>query len=219
MLDLNIIHQDMMSKYNSVLNVSVYGSSIEEMIGINVIPNDIDIIVVQDDKIIIDSDVEKFVHNGMEVEIQFMNESDFIADLKELHPKYFLSSFSTPEYMNHLLSANRRDVRHAVGRITDLAYGRGFKKLTVPESFDERLGLKNLWHSVKFPYYAKWFYTNSSKDAMLEECTKDVFHLNEIHANIFKIYKNQNGLDELREYIKPVYNSIKSDFRKIFPKN
>lgn len=220
MFDIITINEDILKMYPNALNISVTGSVIEEMIGISIIPHDVDITVVLPNEACIDNDKVSFKNGNIDVDMELLHEDQFIELLNKVEAKFLLASFSNTKYIQILQNATKQAVRHSVSNISSKAYAKGIKKLTVPESFDAELGLKNVWHSIKFPYYAKWFYRQGSDmNLMIEDSLKDVLHLNEIRANIFKIYQNsEEPVKEVQKYAKPILNATLTEFRKLFPK-
>ncbi|SOK58388.1 hypothetical protein [Yersinia phage fHe-Yen9-04] len=205
-------------------DVIIYGSFIEKTCGFDVIPNDIDISVIIKDELPENHYSTFFLNSSkLPINVEYLSMESFKQELNSFQPKYFLCT-ATPELSELIDSVWKNkelhEIRAGISSITSKAFDKGRKKLLVHEDYDEVLGLKNLYHAFKFPLYAKWYYY---PELACECYLDDIEYLNDIHKNIYEIYKNSNGtLDErcdiVVSYAKPLYNKLLTDFRKLFPK-
>jgi hypothetical protein len=204
-------------------NVIIYGSYIEQMYGFNVTPNDIDVCLVIDDEP--PENRHKSFYLGFTdivINVEIMKHSSFELELKSMQPKYFMCIANTDiqKDIDFAFSSKKpHEVRTCISSITSRAFDKGRKKLLVENDYDEVLGLKNLYHAFKFPYYALWFYSEIPDD----EKEHDIEELNTINSYIYETYSNSTGSLEERckkvvDLIKPKHNALMTEFRTIFPK-
>lgn len=206
--------------YNDII---IYGSFIERMNGFEVVPNDIDVTLVIDEEP--PEKRHKTFYLGfseLPINVEIMHRSSFKAELNSMQPKYFMC-IANPAIQKDidvaLLGKLPHEVRACISSITSKAFDKGRKKLIVENDYDEVLGLKNLYHAFKFPYYAWWFYGEVPEYAKAH----DIAELNVIHSDIYETYRNSTGtLEErcqaLMAVVKPQHNALMTEFRIIFPK-
>lgn len=184
----------------------VYGSIVERSIGLNVNPSDIDVILVNT------KEVMSGMIEGLLMEIDYLNLEDLIHEIYN-EPKMLLceSSIDLEPYFDVT------KVRSSVSNVCSKAYNKGKKKLIVSTDYDEYLGLKNLYHAMKFPYFAKWKFINKGYPP------EDIEYLNNIRSKIFSTYEQSTGtleerFESVNEWLKPEFNKVMTEFRKYFPK-
>ena len=184
----------------------VYGSIVERSIGLNVNPSDIDVILVN-------TKTEMAGQmNGLLMEIDYLNLEEVLHEIYN-EPKMLLceSSLDLEPYFDVT------KVRASVSNVCSKAYNKGKKKLIVSTDYDEYLGLKNLYHAMKFPYFAKWKFIDK------EYPVEDIEYLNNIREKIFSTYENSTGtleerFESVNSWLKPEFNKLMTEFRKNFPK-
>lgn len=185
----------------------IYGSLIEAKIGLNVEVNDIDVMVFDNDK-------SKYRYDSaIKYEINWVTLDDIIHEIYN-EPKMLLceSTLNIEPYFD------KSKVRSSVSNVCSKAYNKGKKKLITESDYDEYLGLKNLYHAMKFPYFAKWKFINNNTYP-----PEDIEYLNDIRSKIFSTYKSSTGtLDErfeaVNSWLKPEFNKTMTEFRINFPK-
>lgn len=229
MSEENIKYQlvlDKISEYFSEIgfhNQVIYGSYIERMHGFEVEPNDIDVTIVVDGEP--PEPRHKTFYLGfvdIPINVEYMKRESFEAELNSMQPKYFMCTSTVGLAKDIDIAFKKKEVheiRSCISSITSKAFDKGKKKLTVEDDYDEVLGLKNLYHAFKFPYYAYWFYGEVSEDLKKH----DVIDLNRIRSEIYETYQDSTGTHEERcakllEIIKPQHNALMTEFRTIFPK-
>ncbi|WNA15819.1 hypothetical protein XaC1_176 [Xanthomonas phage XaC1] len=185
----------------------VYGSLIEGSIGLNVEVKDIDVMVLHNEKPLTSPS------SPVPYELQYVTLDDIIHEIHN-EPKMLLvkSNLDIEPYFDRSL------VRSSVSNVCSKAYNKGKKKLIVADDYDEYLGLKNLYHAMKFPYFAKWKFIDNNTYPQ-----EDIDFLNDTRNKIFSSYKESTGTLEERfeavnSWLKPLFNSVMTDFRKNFPK-
>jgi len=204
-------------------NIIIYGSYVEQFHGFDVQPNDIDVTLVIDEEP--PEKRHKTFYLGftdLPINVEIMHRKSFEGELCSMQPKYFMC-ICNPAIQKDIDSAFDsklpHEVRSCISSIASKAFDKGKKKLTIEEDYDEVLGLKNICHAFKFPYYAKWKYhpgTETTKE-------QDIVYLNEIHRTVYELYQNSTGtLDErcqvVLNYAKATHNSTMTGFRILFPK-
>lgn len=184
----------------------VYGSIVERSIGLNVNPSDIDVILVNTKEGMAGQ------IDGILMEIDCLELEEVIHEIYN-EPKMLLceSSLDLEPYFDIT------KIRSSVSNVCSKAYNKGKKKLIVSTDYDEYLGLKNLYHAMKFPYFAKWKFIDK------EYPVKDIEYLNNIREKIFSTYENSTGtleerFESVNSWLKPEFNKLMTEFRKNFPK-
>lgn len=185
----------------------IYGSLIEASIGLDVDVNDIDVMVYDNKHEYPNTD------GKIKFEIQYVSLDDIVHEVHN-EPKMLLikSNLNIEPYFDRSL------VRSSVSNVCSKAYNKGKKKLIVADDYDEYLGLKNLYHAMKFPYFAKWKFIDNNTYPQ-----EDIDFLNDTRSKIFSTYQSSTGTLEERfeavnSWLKPLFNSVMTDFRKNFPK-
>lgn len=201
---INETMQDLTVFFNKPV-VVIYGSVVERSIGLIHQPRDVDVMV-------------NYEPNGvpyglLPVEIEYDMDMEKLMHEIYNEPKMLLAvcNIDIEEYFDIT------KVRSSVSNVCSKAYNKGKKKLTISTDFDEYLGLKNLYHAMKFPYFAKWKF--------IDKCypQEDIDYLNDIYVRIFETYKNSTGtleerFEEVNSWLKPEFNKTMSEFRVHFPK-
>lgn len=185
----------------------IYGSLIEASIGLDVDVKDIDVMVYDNEQRYTAST------SGLNYEIQYVTLDDIISEVQN-EPKMLLvkSTLNIEPYFDRSL------VRSSVSNVCSKAYNKGKKKLIIENDYDEYLGLKNLYHAMKFPYFAKWKFIDNNSYPQ-----EDIDFLNDTRQKIFSTYESSTGTLEERfeavnSWLKPLFNSVMTEFRKNFPK-
>ena len=185
----------------------IYGSLIEGSIGLDVDIKDIDVMVYDNEQRYVSS------VGTLEYEIQYVTLDDIIHEVQN-EPKMLLvkSNLDIEPYFDRSL------VRSSVSNVCSKAYNKGKKKLTIENDYDEYLGLKNLYHAMKFPYFAKWKFIDNNTYP-----ESDIEYLNKIRNKIFRTYKESTGtleerFDSVNSWLKPEFNKTMTEFRKNFTK-
>lgn len=209
----------------------IYGSVAEYNRGYFVEPKDVDIIVV-----------DGVSNNGKEFEVQIpgipipvnikiLKMSEVIDEAKSLDPKYLCATYPVGSYEIYSTINDKLDfraistIRSSISYYSSAAYNKGKKKLTIEKDYNEYLGLKNILHAFKFPMQAIEYYKNDS-DSSGSRALKNlglVWYITDIRDLIFSTYASSTGTLEERfktldAVMKPLYNALMTEFRKIFPK-
>lgn len=196
------------NSFNYIGNFVLYGSLYERHIGLSVEPVDMDLILIEWEENI---PLPRY-HSNYRVEYELMDMETLIDNIYN-EPKMLLS-YST---LNIEPYFDITKVRSSVSNVCSKAYNKGKKKLIVSTDYDEYLGLKNLYHAMKFPYFAKWKFIDK------EHPPEDIAYLNDIRKKIFSTYENSTGtleerFESVNSWLKPEFNKVMTEFRKNFPK-
>lgn len=202
---------------------AIYGSFAEQFQLLPTNIQDIDVTIIQYDSTVIEKEHRTVRISGIDydINIEYLHYSDFVK--QSVEPKYFLcyTDMETEWAISSLREEHYRNgtYRNSISSVCSKAFNKGKKKLTVQEDYDPVLGLKNLYHAIKFPILAMWY----AKRLTLDEREFDVLFLTKYYNDIHVIYNNSTGtLDErcskVLDYAKPIFNSTMTEFRKHFPK-
>lgn len=186
--------------------VVIYGSIVERSIGLIHTPKDIDVMVNYEGD-------DTIGYGLLPTEIQYNVDMEALINEIYNEPKMLLAACNID--INPYFDKTK--VRASVSNVCSKAFNKGKKKLTVSTDYDEYLGLKNLYHAMKFPYFAKWKF--------IDKCypQEDIDYLNNIYTRIFETYKNSTGtleerFESVNSWLKPEFNKTLTEFRKHFPK-
>ncbi len=195
-----------MTLFNIKPVVVIYGSVVERSIGLIHKPKDIDVMV--------NYGGDSATYYGlMPTEIQYDVDMEMLMNEIYNEPKMLLAvcNIDLEPYFDIT------KVRSSVSNVCSKAYNKGKKKLIVSTDYNEYLGLKNLYHSMKFPFFAKWKFIDKKYPQ------EDIDYLNDIYKRIFSTYENSTGtleerFESVNSWLKPEFNKVMTEFRKNFPK-
>lgn len=203
---INETMEDMTVFYTKPV-VVIYGSVVERSIGLIHKPRDIDVMTNNEGS-------QGVLYGLIPIEVQYDMDMEKLMHEIYNEPKMLLAvcNVDIEPYFDIT------KVRSSVSNVCSKAYNKGKKKLTISTDYDEYLGLKNLYHAMKFPYFAKWKFIDKKYPQ------EDIDYLNDIYVRIFDTYKNSTGTLEERfeavnSWLKPEFNKTMTEFRKHFPKD
>lgn len=189
-------------KDSNILNVYMYGSRVY---GNNRSNSDWDFIVIVRNK----TD-EQFSDNLINVNFYSEEEHKYRLESHEisalecqwLNPKLVLK-----ETISNSVSIDKEQLRASISAKSSNSWVKAKKKLTVPESYNDSVGKKSLWHSLRI------------LDFGLQIATKgyifDYGSCNDFYDEVMYC----NDWSELYEKYKKLYNNKASEFKKHAPKN
>lgn len=204
-------------------------------------PNDIDVINIVYDEANCGEISLNLKSIDIPVNVENMTNDQFRDELSRGEMKYYniyplidTKISNTTVYHarigHYLTQKSKGQIRKEGSSAADKAFNKGKKKLTVLEDFDKVLGLKNIWHSINFPYQIMRWWDRYSVESnkqfevnRLREEFKNI-QLIEIRDRIYEIYESTEG-DYLQkaqaviDYAKPIHNAAMTEFRKRYPKD
>lgn len=179
---------------------------------------------------------------SLPVNVNVMSFNDIVSEAKSGQMKYFSTSWCYTRSNNYSSYQQWRKLVHEnisfesldwyreiTSSASSKAFNKGKKKLTVLEDYDKILGLKNLFHSVCFPIYITQHVllqsatSNNDYNICDEVMDNHYVKLRTLWEDMNDIYDSTEGdllakADAVVKFVKPIYNSTMSDFRKLFPK-
>lgn len=228
--NLNVMHH--FHQYYKGAHVVIYGSILE----IDYPSKDIDVLVVGSTE---PSGQASMNLPGIQLplDVQFCTEQEYQAKRDALDV-IFLNCWKCDVHgevnISHLddvklFTDDLQKTRAAISKTSSAAWAKGHKKLTVLADYDQVLGIKNLAHSIRFPYLAME-YKVSSEVLQRQEATQELLDLVNTRADILskyyafaeKLYSTDASTadkwEALKAYTQPLYNATMTEFRKYFPK-
>lgn len=204
-------------------------------------PNDIDVINIVYDELISGEVSLTLKSIDIPVNVQNMTNDQFRLELSRGDMKYYniyplidAKISNTTVYHarigGYITKKSPALIREQGSNASSKAFNKGKKKLTVLEDFDKVLGLKNIWHSINFPYQImRWFdrfeveTTHQFEVNRFKEEVKNI-ELIEIRDRIYEIYESTEGnylqkAEAVMAFAKPIQRAYMTEFRKRFPKD
>lgn len=202
-----------------------YGSFVEALCGEPIHPRDIDVLVFVKDASEERTESLTVPFVDLPVNVEYITLDKYREELHRIEPKYLcVYSNNNNILLRHgtrLGIKSTEIVRKNISRAADRALDKGRKKLLISSDYDPVLGLKNIYHSVKFPIYAIRAYKIDENYDFHKDL--DTIFLMNFKSNLERIYYNSTGTlaercHELMSFAKPIHNSVMTEFRKHFPK-
>lgn len=152
-------------------------------------------------------------NKALDIDCQFVRESDFIDMIKE-HTPFALEGIATnaagiDEYRKHF-DLDLWQLRKSFGSVSNNSWSKAHKKMTVEKDFDMKCGVKSLFHSIRLQIFACEIAKNGLSFKL--DCCKDLW------AKIKEDWGNGFTWEDFKGKYKPYYNKVHSDMVEACPK-
>lgn len=166
--------------------------------------------------VIADRHVKEFLSkpsiNSRNTDLHVHSQTEFQEALDK-HEPYAVETFFLPqglrfkEKLNLRFVLDRKKVRRAFSENSSHSWVKGKKKLTVPESFNEWIGKKSIYHAFRMIDYA----IQLDLYGRISDFGRCNVILDELGAM-------STNWDEIDAAMRPRYNSLMTEFKKAYPK-
>lgn len=152
-------------------------------------------------------------NKALDIDCQFVCESDFIDMIKEHTPfaiEALVTNAARIEPYRKYFNLDKWQLRKSFGGVSNNSWSKAHKKMTVEKDFDMKCGVKSLYHSIRLQIFAYEIAKNGLSFNL--DCCKDLW------KEIKEDWENGYTWEDFKTKYKPIYNKAHSDMVEVCPK-
>lgn len=200
---------------DKIINIYPYGSFVYDT---NTDKSDIDYIAIYDQEIPVSNTIVTTM-GGQEMNITLFSPTEFFRKIEnhdiDALECLFLREDYKYENIEYYFTLNKAKLRNSISAIASNSWVKCKKKM---QQGDDYIGKKSLFHSLRILDFGIQIAYNG-KITKYEKAYSNTLLSYDEFKNLLSEIMKYDTLEELKEKYQPIYNSLKTEFKKLAPKD